>query len=503
MAKIKSREIGSVKWVLLLGIATVVLIMAVAFVVYRQLTIDGPKLESDKESAKTTDTIEKEATSDDSFYNLKGLLNLRLRYPVAWSHSGFEDTLPNNLRSNIQLSPERYFPKLFRSGVWLSTYSNDDDKSLTVFVNNDIKGVVNTKKAPAKFFGGDAIRVTIDQSKIVGSEKAYQEIIYTDYGGVIVKIVGLDKDKDSYEKNREIFEKIINDIELRATAQEVKTNKEATANKKRQEEVKKKEDIASQEAQKIIAAKEAEKTKCLTNGGRTEHRSEWVNSLEFNGQAEYDVCIFSSLRECEIGEYNEGKCKDGDYMKWKVLNPIIPSSAISIGGGWAGVGINRDEQYIFADGVSSATISVHIRPPHSNKWVGSAGTTAFVSGKKIVLIKTGGAEISATQISGAEEDVAYTDNNGVATFRVSHQDSVTRRYHYYFTVDDSGSYYSSDRYWASVVFYTQDKIHTVQVGDTIASIGAQYGVSWERIADINKISYPYAMEPGKRLIVLK
>ena len=55
---------------------------------------------------------------------------------------------------------------------------------------------------------------------------------------------------------------------------------------------------------------------------------------------------------------------------------------------------------------------------------GSVGTTALFP-VKIVLIKLVEYRNATTQISGAEEDVAYTDNNGVATFRVSHQDSVT------------------------------------------------------------------------------
>jgi len=43
--------------------------------------------------------------------------------------------------------------------------------------------------------------------------------------------------------------------------------------------------------------------------------------------------------------------------------------------------------------------------------------------------------------------------------------------------------------------------HIVQAGETLFSLGQKYGVSWERIAQVNGISYPYWIVPGQRLTI--
>ncbi len=45
------------------------------------------------------------------------------------------------------------------------------------------------------------------------------------------------------------------------------------------------------------------------------------------------------------------------------------------------------------------------------------------------------------------------------------------------------------------------RTHTVKSGDTLSAIGAHYGVSWQKIAQVNKIKNPDLIYPGQKFII--
>lgn len=45
------------------------------------------------------------------------------------------------------------------------------------------------------------------------------------------------------------------------------------------------------------------------------------------------------------------------------------------------------------------------------------------------------------------------------------------------------------------------RTYTVKSGDTLSAIGAKYGVSWQKIAQVNKIKNPDLIYPGQKFII--
>ena len=45
--------------------------------------------------------------------------------------------------------------------------------------------------------------------------------------------------------------------------------------------------------------------------------------------------------------------------------------------------------------------------------------------------------------------------------------------------------------------------YSIESGDTLATIGAKFNVDWKKIAQINKISEPYTVRTGQKLIIPK
>ncbi len=48
---------------------------------------------------------------------------------------------------------------------------------------------------------------------------------------------------------------------------------------------------------------------------------------------------------------------------------------------------------------------------------------------------------------------------------------------------------------------TAGQTYTVESGDTLAGLGAQFGVDWKKIAEVNNIEAPYSLTVGTKLII--
>lgn len=47
----------------------------------------------------------------------------------------------------------------------------------------------------------------------------------------------------------------------------------------------------------------------------------------------------------------------------------------------------------------------------------------------------------------------------------------------------------------------KQRTHTVKSGDTLSAIGQRYGVSWQKIAKVNKIKNPDLIYPGQTFVI--
>ena len=47
----------------------------------------------------------------------------------------------------------------------------------------------------------------------------------------------------------------------------------------------------------------------------------------------------------------------------------------------------------------------------------------------------------------------------------------------------------------------EGQTYEVQSGDTLSSIGTDFGISWQKIAEVNNISPPYDLTVGQKLVI--